>query len=344
MRLPARATLTEIATALHTDEPPATRHKPARAPVVYLAIVLAAWALEAAGAERAWPGVPLTYAPQWPWAIPFPILLALALIRRDNRALACCLASAAVLTFPMNNLALPLHRAKATAGLRLMTFNIDGGAMGVSLVTNAIRAANPDVLCLEECKAQFGNPDPLPDLRTAFPAYSFKRTGGIVVASRLPVTSIRVRDYNDDRVWRKALDVRINVRGRVIRVIAVHFITGRVNRHSAMPDLWMDSGQTRITQAGDVSTWVRETSLPTLVAGDFNTPPRGLAYARLHSGTRNAFDDAGLGFGWTYPASHPMLRIDHVFTANGVGTIAARVGPSGASDHRALICDFRLSH
>lgn len=322
---------------------PHARRRRARAPVVYLAILLAVWALEAAVAERAWPVVILTYAPQWPWAIPLPFLLALAFVRRDRRAITCCLVAAAILIFPMNNIALPLHRDRSPASLRLMTFNIHGGHMGADRVVEVIRRAGPDVFCLQECKAQDGGADPLPALRRAFSTYSFTRTGGVVLASRLPVRSAKARSYTDSRIWRKALDARVDVNGQPVRIIAVHFITGRLNLHGAIPALWMDSGQTRIAQAEDVVSWLRESSLPTLVAGDFNTPPRGLAYARLHSGTRCAFEDAGLGFGCTYPAKYPMLRIDHVFLANAIRPTGAHVGPAGASDHRPLICDLAVS-
>ena len=307
---------------------------------MYLCVLLAAWAIEAQVAEQNWMATLLTYLPQWPWALPLPFLFVAALYRRNLGGVVCCASAAAVIVFPLNNFNIAPPRTTAHADVRLMTFNIHGGRQGVDLVAAAIRAAKPDVVCLQEALAEEGSVDPVPALRLALPRCTFARAGGIVVVSRFPVGAITVRRYTDGRIWRKALDVRLKVNGRVMRVLAVHFITGRLKLKGSIPSIWLDSGETRIAQADDVLTWVRETDLPTIVAGDFNTPARGFAYARLRSGLRSAFEDAGSGFGWTYPASHPMLRIDHVFTANGVLALKANVGPAGASDHRPLICDL----
>jgi vancomycin resistance protein VanJ len=293
-------------------------------------------------AERNWIATLLTYLPQWPWAIPLPFLALGALWRKSPADLIACAASAAIVAFPLNSFNIPLRPPAARADLRVMTFNIHGGRQGVPRVASSIHAASPDVVCLQEALAEEGSPDPVPALRLALPSYTFARAGGIVIASRLPVKSIDTHSYSDGRIWRKALDVRVEANGCVIRVLAVHFVTGRLHLRGSTSSIWRDSGQTRIAQADDVLKWVRRTKLPTIVAGDFNTPPRGLAYARLRSGLHSAFQDAGMGFGWTYPASHPMLRIDHVFTANGVSTSNALVGPAGASDHRPLICDLAI--
>lgn len=311
-------------------------------PTAYFCVLLAAWFVESQIAERNWMATILTYLPQWPWALPLPFLLVAALYRRNLTGVLCCIAAAAVIIFPLNNCNLPLRRPSAHANLRVMTFNIHGGKQGVKRVAATILAAKPDVVCLEEALAEEGSNDPVPALRLALTGYAFARAGGVVIASRLPIGAIAARRYSDGRIWRKALDVRVDARGTVVRVLAVHFVTGRLRLRGSIPSIWLDSGGTRIAQADDVLKWVRETDLPTVVAGDFNTPPRGLAYGRLRTGLRSAFEDGGVGFGWTYPASRPMLRIDHIFTANGLLRVAAKVGPAGSSDHRPLICDLQL--
>ena len=72
-----------------------------------------------------------------------------------------------------------------------------------------------------------------------------------------------------------------------------------------------------------------------LVAGDFNTPPRGEVYRTLTRNFTDAWDAAGQGWGYTFPAGRSILRIDHVL-ARGLRPVSAEVLPAGGSDHRAL--------
>lgn len=74
-----------------------------------------------------------------------------------------------------------------------------------------------------------------------------------------------------------------------------------------------------------------------VLAGDFNTPPRGGLYRQLKGHLNDAWEQGGRGTGWTYSASLPMLRIDHVFAPRNMKVSAARVLDAGPSDHRALL-------
>ena len=76
---------------------------------------------------------------------------------------------------------------------------------------------------------------------------------------------------------------------------------------------------------------------PLIVAGDFNTPPRGELYATLASRFTDAFAQAGWGFGNTYSSRWPVVRIDHVWFSSDVQAVRAWVPPVMASDHRPLM-------
>ena len=100
-------------------------------------------------------------------------------------------------------------------------------------------------------------------------------------------------------------------------VIAVHFVVGPRDAAPGFAAHWSNAGTARLSQVDQIIRWVSAEETPTFVAGDFNMPARGLAYRRLTGAMRSGFADAGLGFGSTYPSRRPLLRIDHIFSANG---------------------------
>jgi endonuclease/exonuclease/phosphatase (EEP) superfamily protein YafD len=52
---------------------------------------------------------------------------------------------------------------------------------------------------------------------------------------------------------------------------------------------------------------------PLLLMGDFNTSDRHYQYRRLSQLLTNSFERAGWGFGLSFPAAIPLVRIDHIF-------------------------------
>ena len=58
-------------------------------------------------------------------------------------------------------------------------------------------------------------------------------------------------------------------------------------------------------------------------------------------GLKDSFAEAGFGFGYTFPAKRPWMRIDRAF-GRGVRFTGSRVGPLGASDHRPIFVDLEV--
>lgn len=83
---------------------------------------------------------------------------------------------------------------------------------------------------------------------------------------------------------------------------------------------------------------------PAIVAGDFNSTERSLAYRTLvGAGFDDAHRSVGSGAGFTWPADGrlpwPVVRIDWVF-ARGLEPVDAWVDRAGPSDHRPVVATF----
>jgi vancomycin resistance protein VanJ len=83
---------------------------------------------------------------------------------------------------------------------------------------------------------------------------------------------------------------------------------------------------------------------PKIIAGDLNMPADSAIYRTFWAGYRNAFGEAGLGFGYTeWPEMRKLwfgIRIDHVLCNDGWRPRSCWVGPDVGSDHLPLIADL----
>ncbi len=81
---------------------------------------------------------------------------------------------------------------------------------------------------------------------------------------------------------------------------------------------------------------------PFLVCGDLNSTPRSWVYAHLARGLRDAFQEAGTGWGGTFPARFPAVRIDYVLASPDWEVRRAHVDADLFSDHRPVIAELAL--
>ncbi|MEP0545417.1 MAG: endonuclease/exonuclease/phosphatase family protein [Rhodothermales bacterium] len=97
-------------------------------------------------------------------------------------------------------------------------------------------------------------------------------------------------------------------------------------------------------RAAEVEEIVREIeaeTLPVIVAGDFNATANNWGYHRLAEGRTDAFAVAGSGWGGTYRADFPVVRIDHVLVDPAWEVVEAHVPAVTFSDHRPLVVRLR---
>lgn len=73
-----------------------------------------------------------------------------------------------------------------------------------------------------------------------------------------------------------------------------------------------------------------------IVLGDFNTPADSLHYASLRKSHRELFESAGRGYGPTWPAPFPVLRLDQMWFNSHVTPVGYRKLTTLLSDHCAV--------
>ncbi|WP_261664824.1 endonuclease/exonuclease/phosphatase family protein [Deinococcus sp. Marseille-Q6407] len=223
-------------------------------------------------------------------------------------------------------------RPAPPGSLTLLTYNIARGTqVSAGALAAQIQAQDADIVTLQETNgwdAGF-----TPELLRRLPGYHATQTGAggeLLTLSRLPVLSSR--EVHLPETSRRFLVTTLQTSQGPLNVVNVHFSTVMVSgvlKGQVAPTRDRRSAQLKILQ--------RETAeMPrAVVAGDFNTPARGQVYRALTGQFTDAWEAAGQGFGYSFPARTPLLRIDHVL-ARGLQPVAAEVLPRGGSDHRGL--------
>ncbi len=82
---------------------------------------------------------------------------------------------------------------------------------------------------------------------------------------------------------------------------------------------------------------------PTLLCGDLNDTPTSFAYHQMQSFYKDAFLQAGKGFGKTYSGKMPANRIDYIFHDANFQTTRFEIQREILSDHRAVQGWLRLN-
>lgn len=259
-----------------------------------------------------------------PWlAVPILALLAAAVLLRRVVPVAAALAPVLVWTLLFG----PSLTDRAGAGphdLRVASLNL--GAAGARDALDPLVAAGPDLIVLQEITA---------DNRSAVAAelgdaYPFRTNAGTVaVFSRLPLSDTEPVDIQIG--WTRALRTTVTTPAGQVRVYAAHLASARAGR---------TAGRNRTLTA--LAAVVRADPAPRLLlAGDLNTATTDRRFGVLAPLT-DTQQEAGAGFGFTWPSRHPLLRPDHLLQ-RGMTTRKAWVLDAPGSDHRAVLADLETA-
>jgi endonuclease/exonuclease/phosphatase family metal-dependent hydrolase len=221
--------------------------------------------------------------------------------------------------------------------LRVLSFNVHGLRDDADAVAEVVRAADPDVACIQEAPKY---------LRWRARCARLARECGLLYVSGGGSTGgtallahLRVRPTDVAEV-RLASAYGWPSRGIASAVVAKSGIAVAV----ASLHLPLDASGRLDHAARAIAHQGERASANAVVAGDLNEPPGGRAWARLHeAGLRDLGPDSGP----TYPATGPLRRIDAILGTDGVEVVDYRVldgeAVRRASDHRPVLAIVRVA-
>jgi vancomycin resistance protein VanJ len=253
-------------------------------------------------------------------------LLLIALVRRSATALVAVLLPAVTWVSLFGG---TLADKRGTGGdLTVVSHNV--GDADPDPAGRALAASGADVLGLEEL-TDTNVPAYERVLADAYPYHHVVGTVGLW--SRQPLRDVRPVPI---MAWTRALRATVETPKGPVVVFVAHLPSVRVRPAEGFTTNWRDHAVVRLADAVHRAPERRR-----ILMGDFNGSLDDRGLTPVTSVMRSAQQVAGAGFGFTWPAALPVVRIDHVFT-QGVDPVAAWTLPRTGSDHRPVAASVNL--
>jgi vancomycin resistance protein VanJ len=324
------------------------------------ALVVTAFLLHVVGDDW-WVTAVLSFLPALGFALPLPFVVLGLFLFRLLRLWWTQLVAAIVVLVPLMGFVLPtpVSGSGGVPVLRVLSFNVNQGYFGYDTVVERIRSFQPDVVLVQEAVRDTN--DLVKRLEETYP--HVHASTQFVMATRFPIVETTDPDripYFDrrrsPRFMRYVIDSSL---GRLV-LYNVHPISprgtlGAGNFRAAIhiartgggdqdpaSDVAHNVGLRRL-QIEAVGRMASSEKVPVVVGGDFNLPGTSPVLRRSLSGFRDAFRTASSGFGYTFPAKYPWLRLDRIYITRDLEAVAFRKGCEGASDHLCVFAEIERS-
>ncbi|MFF4831549.1 endonuclease/exonuclease/phosphatase family protein [Streptomyces sp. NPDC001315] len=274
-----------------------------------------------------------------PWFGLFvPVLLAGALWRRSASAVVALVLPVMVWL----NLFGGLLSDKSHSGsdLTVASHNVDADNPDPAGTARALVASGADILALEEITAQARGTYEK-GLAKAYPYHAVLGTVGLW--SKLPLSDTRPVDIKQDvgpladtksaedkMPYNRALRTTVTTDHGALAVYVAHLGSVRVNPRAGYSTVHRDRNAQALGEA-----IAAEQNERVVLLGDFNGTTDDRAFDGITSRLRSAQEEAGDGFGFSWPARFPVVRIDQILV-RGVEPESSWLLPATGSDHRPV--------
>jgi vancomycin resistance protein VanJ len=256
-----------------------------------------------------------------PWLGLFvPVLLILGFVRKSASALIAVLLPAIVWL----NLFGGLLTDKTGSGgdLTVATHNVNADNPDPSGTARDVAASGADVLALEELTAT-AVPVYEKALASTYKYHSVQGTVGLW--SKYPLTGAQPVDIKLG--WTRAMRATVTAPAGQVAVYVAHLPSVRVKLEAGF------TARQRDTSADALGEAIADESLKKVILlGDLNGTMNDRALNAVTAQMRSTQGAAGSGFGFSWPASFPMARIDQIMV-KGIEPVTSWSLPETGSDH-----------
>ncbi|MYS09142.1 hypothetical protein GTW71_22500 [Streptomyces sp. SID6041] len=265
-----------------------------------------------------------------PWLGLFvPVLLVLALLRRSATALIALLLPAVVWLNLFGGLV--ADKSQAGGDLTVATHNVNADNPDPAGTARQLAASGADIVALEELKGDMV-PAYEKNLAEAYPYHAVEGTVGLW--SKLPLRGAQPVDIRMG--WTRAMRANVVTPAGEVAVYVAHLPSVRVKLNAGFTANQRDVSANALGEAISDDRHER-----IILLGDLNGTMNDRALNGITSQLRSTQGAAGDGFGFSWPASFPMARIDQILV-KGVEPMSSWALPKTQSDHLPLAARVKL--
>lgn len=230
-------------------------------------------------------------------------------------------------------------------------------------VSAFLRSTQADIICLQEYHLSLQNlriQDILGTILRGYTPTFYFLTGkngrfGNVILSRYPLKNKGVIKFDNSvnlAVW---ADYQIS--DQTVRVYNCHLESYGISPAGVAGKLFGDDNREvlentgrkvrnsigrRASQVDQMFQEMDDSPFVSMICGDFNDSPLSYTYFKTRLGHRDAFKDAGQGFGATYPSTMPFIRLDYIFCPKMMSAVSYDTPQLKFSDHRPVVAHLQF--
>lgn len=252
----------------------------------------------------------------------------------------------------------------AQPGIKIATYNVarynreTSGFMAQDILAE-MKRQKVDIFCIQEYMETGGGKKNSETYKETFP-YLAMAGRDCVIFSKYPVKDTKAflfEESNQAGMW-----ADIDVKGKIIRVYNVHLettgINGTMYRAGKLAKQGFDVDENwllkaiygnytfgmivRTGQANIIASDRRQSTVPTIVCGDFNDVPYSYVYKTMLGDLVDGFKECGSGgYMGTYRAKK-NVRIDYIFHSESLKGLSCYKGDLTYSDHYPVFMKIAL--
>ncbi|MFF2961117.1 endonuclease/exonuclease/phosphatase family protein [Streptomyces sp. NPDC057963] len=266
-----------------------------------------------------------------PWfGVCLPVLLILGLVRRSATALIALLLPV-VVWFNFFGGLLLTDKSGSGGELTVATHNVNADNADPAGTARKVADSGADIIALEELPS--GRvPAYEAALADRFPYHSVQGTVGLW--SKYPMSGTRPVDIKMG--WTRAMRSTVKTPKGEVAVYVAHLPSVRVKLHAGFTANQRDDSADALGEA------IADERLgKVILLGDLNGTMNDRSLNAVTSQLRSTQGAAGDGFGFSWPASFPMARIDQIMV-KGVEPMSSWTLPATGSDHLPIAARVEL--
>lgn len=221
--------------------------------------------------------------------------------------------------------------APAVPTVRVVTWNIGAGNVGWA---EPVKELQPDIVLVQESTKPALIDDGSRWYGTIDPG----------TLSRFPTEVLPTERVGP---WTEPQLLLMEIHGRNILVANVRLMLPSVVIQLVDPlnEKPIENYRSRVGQYEKLASLLRSTATQrrvdgVILGGDFNIPAKMPSLKPLRSFLRDAWSDAGSGWGPTVPEFLPLSRVDQIWLSPEIRPISVRTAKIERSDHRAVVADL----
>ncbi|MER8104720.1 endonuclease/exonuclease/phosphatase family protein [Kitasatospora sp. NPDC094016] len=267
-----------------------------------------------------------------PWiGLAVPVLLLPALLRRSATALIALLLPAAIWLNLFGGLL--SDKSGGTGDWTVVSHNVAAANPDVPGTVRGLVASGAQIVALQELAGK-----PLREyesgLAEAYPYHEVEGTVGLW--SKYPISGVSPVDLKMG--WTRAFRAQVATPQGPVAVYVAHLPSVRLKAEGGFT---VDQRDVSAQALGDAIQ--AEPVKKVLLLGDLNGTMNDRSLAPVTSQMRSAQGAAGDGFGFSWPSSFPMARIDQIMSKGGLAPVDSRTLPRDGSDHLAVAATYRFN-